>query len=76
MTTTKTETTQTTPLKNTPNFNVHAVVPDGRGTRIGSRIGVVFNHKNGQGFSMYLDAQPIPLEGRIELVAYPYEPKP
>ena len=71
MTTQKTETTQT---GKKPDFYVHAVVPQGRGNRIGGRLGVVFNHKKGEGFTIYLDANPIPVDGQIELVAYP--PKP
>ncbi|MCB0518504.1 MAG: hypothetical protein H6577_10000 [Lewinellaceae bacterium] len=59
---------------NKPDYYVHAVVPQGRGTRIGGRLGVVFNHKNGEGFTIYLDANPIPVNGQIELVAY--VPKP
>ena len=57
--------------KKTPDFYVHAVVPNGRGNRIGARLGVVFNHSKGDGFTILLDAQPIPHEGQIELVAYP-----
>jgi hypothetical protein len=70
MTTPKTE----TPKKNTPDFYVHAVVPNDQGNRIGASLGRVFNHKKGEGFTLYLDAQPIPNNGQIELVAYP--PKP
>jgi len=41
-------------------------------TKLGSRIGAGFSHNNGEGFNIYLDAQPIPLphNGRIELVAF------
>ena len=39
-------------------------------TKLGSRIGAGFSHGNGEGFNIYLDAQPIPLNGRIELVAF------
>lgn len=60
--------------KKTPAFHVHATVPNGRGNRIGARIGVVFNHNVGDGFTILLDAIPIVNEGQIELVAYP--PKP
>lgn len=66
--------TNETQKTNQPNHYIHAVVPKGRGSRIGARLGVAFNHKNGEGFTIYLDAQPIPLDGQIELVAYP--PKP
>lgn len=62
------------PPKKTPSYYVHATVPNGRGNRIGARIGVVFNHNVGEGFTILLDAVPIPNEGQIELVAYP--PKP
>lgn len=59
---------------NQPNFYVYAVLPDEDGTRVGSRLGVVFNHKKGEGFTIYLDAQPIPKDGQIELVAFPPRP--
>lgn len=62
------------PKDNKPDLFVYAVIPNGRGNRIGSRLGVVFNHKTGGGFTLYLDAVPIPNGGQIELVAYP--PKP
>lgn len=62
--------------KNTPDFNVHAVVPKGVESRIGSQIGCVFNHNNGGGFTILLDANPIPnLDGQIKLVAYPVNNK-
>lgn len=68
-----TQETLTTKKKTKPNFAIHATVPNGRGTRIGASIGVAFKHKNGDGFSIYLDAQPIALDGQINLVAYPIE---
>lgn len=71
--TTKTE----KPKKNTPDFYVHAIVPTGRNsTRVGSRLGAIFNHNNGDGFAILLDAIPIPLEGtgQIQLVAYKPQP--
>lgn len=64
MTTSKTETTKTNKI----DYYIHAVVQDGRGDRIGSSIGVAFNNKNGNGFTAYLDAQPIPIDGKIKLV--------
>ena len=64
-------TKETEKQKNMPDFNIHATIPQGRGTRIGARIGVAFKHGKGEGFTLYLDAQPIPLDGQIELVAYP-----
>ena len=60
--------------KNTPAFNIFASIPDGESNRIGSKIGVAFKHKNGNGLTILLDASPIPVNGRIELVAF--EPKP
>jgi len=56
---------------NKPALYIHAKVADGRETRIGSRIGVAFHHKDGVGLNILLDAQPIPLDGRIELIALP-----
>lgn len=56
---------------NKPALYIHAKVPDGEDTRIGSRIGVAFYHKDGVGLNILLDAQPIPLDGRIELIGLP-----
>jgi len=67
-------TTKTENQQNTPAFNIHASVPDGRNNRVGSKIGVAFKHKKGNGLTILLDASPIPVNGRIELVAF--EPKP
>ena len=53
-----------------PDYYVHTKVQDGRNDRIGSRIGVAFYHKDGNGLNLILDAQPIPMDGRIELVAF------
>lgn len=55
---------------NTPDLYLYAKVSDGRKDRIGSRIGVAFKHKNGVGYNILLDAQPIPVDGRIQLVAF------
>ena len=54
---------------------IHTKVMDGRNTRIGSRIGVAFRHKDGAGMNIILDAQPIPVDGRIELVGFPPKPQ-
>lgn len=56
---------------NKPALYIHAKVADGRETRIGSRIGVAFHHKDGVGLNILLDALPIPLDGRIELIGLP-----
>ena len=59
-----------------PAFNVFAVVRDGRNrNRIGAQIGRIFNHKSGAGLSIYLDSQPIPVDGRVHLTAFPFEPR-
>lgn len=57
--------------KRKPDLNVFVKVPSGEDTRIGPQIGVAFKHGEGQGYNIILDAQPIPLNGRIELVAFP-----
>ena len=54
-----------------PDLYIHVKVQDGRNDRIGSRIGVAFHHKDGTGLNIILDAQPIPVDGRIELVGFP-----
>lgn len=56
--------------KKAPDYNVFVKVPIGVETRIGSKIGVAFKHNDGNGMNLILDAQPIPLEGKIELVAF------
>ncbi len=56
--------------KKTPDYNIHVSVPNGRSTRVGPRIGVAFKHKSGDGLTIYLNAQPIPVDGQIELVAF------
>ncbi len=57
--------------KKTPDFYVYTKVPDGKdGFKIGVRLGVGFKHNNDTGLNILLDAQPIPVNGRIELVAF------
>lgn len=58
------------PEKRKPDFNVYAIVPDGDATRIGGNIGCVFNHRSSTGFKIYLDAVPIPQNGKIQLIAF------
>lgn len=57
---------------NKPDISIYTRVAQKDGqSRLGSQIGVGFKHKGDkQGFNIYLDAQPIPLDGRIELVAF------
>lgn len=59
-----------------PDLYAYATVPNGRSTRIGSRIGVAFNHKAGEGLTIFLDAQPFPMDGQVEIVCYPPRPQP
>ena len=65
--------TNTTPQMQSrkPDVLIHTKVSDGRNDCIGARIGIGFYHKDGKGLNIILDAQPIPLDGRIELVAFP-----
>ena len=60
-----------TTTKKTPDLYIHVKVPNGRDTKIGSRIGVGFLHSDGVGINIILDAQPIPNNGQIELVGFP-----
>lgn len=64
MTQEKTETTK----KSKIDYRVHTILADGSGERIGASIGVAFNNKNGNGWTVYLDATPIPLHGQIKLL--------
>ena len=65
------DTANQTQNKNSPDLFIHVKVPNGRDTKIGSRIGVGFLHKDGVGLNIILDAQPIPYNGQIELVGFP-----
>lgn len=58
--------------KKTPVLNVYAKVLTADGsTKIGAQLGVAFAHNEGEGLNILLDAQPIPTNGRIELIAFP-----
>ena len=57
--------------KKTPDLYIHVKGPHGKDSRIGSRIGVGFLHGDGVGVNILLDAQPIPVNGQIELVGFP-----
>ena len=63
-----TQQTENSKTQSKIDYRIHVVVADGRDDRIGASIGVAFNNKNGNGFTAYLDAMPIPLDGRIKLV--------
>ena len=64
--------TQDQPKK--PALNVFTRVPTENGmTKIGSQIGVGFEHNEGGGYNIILDAVPIPENGRISLVAFKSE---
>ncbi|MEO1262060.1 MAG: hypothetical protein AAFZ15_24865 [Bacteroidota bacterium] len=65
-----TDNTPTTGKKK-PDLYIHVKTPNGRDTKIGSRIGVGFFHGDRVGVNIYLDAQPIPFDGKIELVGFP-----
>ena len=65
------DTVNETQKKRTPDLTIHTKIPEGQDTKIGSRIGVGFFHKDGVGVHIILDAQPIPLNGQIELVGFP-----
>ena len=54
-----------------PDLYFYVKVPSGNGTKIGSRIGVGFLHGDGVGVNIILDAQPIPMNGQIELIGFP-----
>ena len=65
------DTANETQKKRTPDLIICTKIPNGQETKIGSRIGVGFFHKDGVGVNIFLDAQPIPLNGQIELVGFP-----
>ena len=56
-----------------PDLVITTKIANGRGDRIGARIGVAFKHTSGNGFNIILDAQPIPLDGQIHLIAFPID---
>ena len=74
MTTQSTSKTDTQ-KKNAPAFNVHAIVPNGRGTRIGPKVGVLFKNNGKDGYTQYLDTLPAPIDGQWQFAIFPYEPK-
>ena len=57
-----------------PEFNIHAIVPNGRGTRIGPKVGVMFKNKGKDGYTQYVDTLPAPIEGQWQFALFPYEP--
>jgi len=61
-----TDQTQSNPKKK-PDLYFHVKRNNGD---IGSRIGVGFLHGDGVGVNVILDAQPIPLNGQIELIGF------
>ncbi len=62
--------TQETKTKK-PDLYIYAKVADGQNDRIGPRIGVGFQHKDGEGLNIILDAQPFPIDGKIQLIGFP-----
>ena len=75
MTTSTTKPQTSSPQKAGPDFNIHAIVPNGRGTRIGPKVGVMFKNKEKEGYTQYLDTLPSPIEGQWQFAIYPYEPR-
>lgn len=67
-------TDENTTVKPALNIFTRRLNSDGT-TSLGSQIGVGFEHKKGEGFNIVLDAAPIPIQGRIELVAFPPKSK-
>jgi hypothetical protein len=58
--------------KNKPALNVFTRVQTQDGTtKIGSQVGVAFAFKEKAGYNIFLDVQPFPINGKIELVAFP-----
>jgi hypothetical protein len=64
--------TQDQPNKPALNVFTRVPAPDGS-SKLGSQIGVGFEHKEGGGYNIILDAVPIPEKGRISLVAFKSE---
>ena len=62
--------------KKKPALNVFTRRKNADGTTgLGSQIGVGFDHSNGNGFTICLDAMPFPIDGRLDLVAFPIKSK-
>lgn len=58
--------------KKTPAFNVFAKQLNQDGTsKIASQLGVAWQHNEGGGYNIVLDASPIPVNGKIELIMFP-----
>lgn len=57
--------------KKKPALNIFVRVPTSDGDNRLSQIGVAWKHGGeGEGYNIILDAQPIPTNGKIELVAF------
>ena len=56
---------------NKPDMIVNVERPAGQNKTRLSRIGVAFKHDKGEGYTILLDAQPVPLNGEIKLVMFP-----
>ena len=62
--------------KNKPALNIFARRKNSDGeVVIGAQVGVGFAHSSGGGFTMCLNAMPIPFDGRLDLVAFPVKEK-
>ena len=62
--------------KNKPALNIFARRKDSDGeAKIGAQVGVGFAHGSGGGFTICLDAMPIPFDGRLDLIAFPVKDK-
>lgn len=68
--------TQQSTSTNKPAYNIFArrKTDDGE-NRLGGQVGVAFTHGTGGGFTICMDAVPIPFDGKLELVAFPVKEK-
>jgi hypothetical protein len=53
---------------NPPTFIAYHVADQGRGRKFWTRLGGVWPHKNGEGFTIFVNVLPIDFDGRIVLM--------
>ena len=68
MTQNRTNESRKTRESNPPVFIAYAVSEGGRGRKFWTRLGGVWEHKKGEGFTVFLNVLPIDFDGRVVLL--------
>lgn len=53
---------------NPPSFVAYHVADQGRGRKFWTRLGGVWPHKNGEGFTIFVNVLPVDFDGRIVML--------